>query len=374
MLKGRALWRIVTDSERTPPGQPGAKVSHLRSEVSLKPRPDCIPCVLHQALQVARAASEDEWSQRKVLASVLQALPMADWDTSPAEILEDAFKAARDTLKVADPYFTLRQQTHEHFAALARAFRDRLAALEDSEERFALAVTAATAANLVDEQIFARFSKKDPEEAFEQALKSGFALGDPAQLREALEGAESVLYLLDNAGEAHFDRLLIKQLEAQGKRVRVGVRGGGLLHDATLEDALTAGLGPEGPVTIEETTEDEEPQPPSTQAELPADRPEPTPGAEGPSGQASAEEPPDLFELKPGRLAATRGKELTAALEASDVVIAKGSAYYETFTASSKEVFFLLRVKCNPVAASLGVHPGALVIHRVPPRAPAGEA
>src|SRR5690606_7283721 len=124
-------------------------------------------------------------------------------------------------------------------------FRDRLAALEIAEDRFALAVTAATAANLVDEQIFARFSKKDPEEAFEEALKAGFALGDPAQLREALQGAQSVLYLLDNAGEAHFDRLLIKQIEALGKGVRVGVRGGGLLHDATLEDALTAGLGPE---------------------------------------------------------------------------------------------------------------------------------
>ncbi len=324
----------------------------------MKPRPDCIPCILHQALQVARAASDDEWSQRKVLAQVLQTLPEADWDTSPADILEDVFAAARDTLKVADPYERLRLADHDRFRTLAKAFRERLAS---SDDPFALATHAAAAANLVDERIFARFSRRDAQQAFDEAFAAGFALGDPSQLREAADAAKDVLYLLDNAGEAHFDKLLIEQLEALGKHVRIAVRGGGLLHDATLEDALSSGMGPEGPVTIEEAQEPIE------------DEPEPDEGAAPPPPADQKTSAADLFELKPGRLAASRGKELQAAIAASDLIIAKGSAYYETFTARDKDVVFLLRAKCGPVAHSLGVPVGALVLHRVSPATASSE-
>jgi hypothetical protein len=48
-----------------------------------------------------------------------------------------------------------------------------------------------------------------------------------------------VLYLADNAGETVFDRVLI---EALGVPVVYAVKGGPVLNDATVEDALAAGL------------------------------------------------------------------------------------------------------------------------------------
>ena len=48
-------------------------------------------------------------------------------------------------------------------------------------------------------------------------------------------------------------------------------------------------------------------------------------------------------------------------------MIAKGSANYETFTAKQAKVstvVYLLRAKCDPVAQSLGVPVGALVLLR----------
>lgn len=73
-----------------------------------------------------------------------------------------------------------------------------------------------------------------------------------------------------------------------------------------------------------------------------------------------------MVELKTGRLAVARSRELTLAIEASDLVIAKGSASYETLRVPERDVYHLLRAKCRPVAQSLGVAPGALVLHRVP--------
>ena len=341
----------------------------------MKPQPACIPCVLHQALQVARAASDDEWSQRKVLNEVLRVLPETDWNQTPADLLEDAFAEARDTLRVHEPFAERRAHINKVFEHYATAFRGRLDAADD---RLALAATAAAAANLVDELVFARFSRQeDPKAIFEACLEAGFAAGSVDQLREALADAKSVLYLLDNAGEVFFDALLIEELERMDLKVRVVVRGGSLLHDATVEDALAAGLGKPVPTESEEAAAlapaAPNPEDSSDDPTAAADPNQANPEAEADCGQPDQPEPEtlvaELIELKPGQLGVSRvakSTSLGAALEASDVVIAKGSAFYETFVAEDQEVIYLLRAKCVPVAQSLGVTPGSLVLHRVP--------
>lgn len=338
----------------------------------MKPLPGCLPCILHQTLQVARSVSDDEWSQRKVLNEVLRALPDAEWhQSSPAELLADAIASARGTLKVRAPYADLRAQVGEVFAGLAEDLRARAGQEADP---FAFLVTAAAAANLVDELVFARFARKDPTQVFEQALAQGFAVGSVDVLRETVERAQTVVYFLDNAGEAQIDALLVEHLRGLGKTVFVAVRGGGLLHDATPEDALAAGLAPP-------STADPAPASPGD-----AERGSPNdgapvfsePGAEQTPESASDDPAPRalpwLIELPFGELgvsAVARSTDLGAALERADLVLAKGSANYETLRAD-RECFFLLRAKCGPVAASLAVPQGSLVLHHV--KAPEARA
>ena len=308
----------------------------------MKPLPACLPCILHQALQVAREASEDEWSQRKVLNEVLRTLPDAEWhQSSPAEILGDAISSARETLKVKQPFAERRAQVQEQFKPLAESFRERVASAGD--DAFALAVTGAAAANLVDEMVFSRFARQDLRALFEAAVDTGFERGDPKQLRESLDGAQSVLYLLDNAGEVFFDAILIDQIRALGKTVRVVVRGGGLLHDATEGDVRGAGLAPE-----------------RREAEA-----EPEAKSDSEPDAEQERKIPDLIELPHGQLhlpSMARSTDLGAAYEDSQLVIAKGAANYETFTGSDRSVVNLLRAKCEPVAKSLGVQVGGLVL------------
>ena len=81
--------------------------------------------------------------------------------------------------------------------------------------------------------------------------------GDANGRFEAAERAPSILYLADNAGEMFFDRVLIDALPA-GK-VTVCMRGAPIINDATMEDAIAAGLpavaevmdnGSDAPVTL----------------------------------------------------------------------------------------------------------------------------
>ena len=60
------------------------------------------------------------------------------------------------------------------------------------------------------------------------------------EFARAVEKADDILYLTDNAGEIVFDRLLVEQLPR--KKVTMAVRGKPVINDATMEDAEYTGL------------------------------------------------------------------------------------------------------------------------------------
>lgn len=285
---------------------------------------------------MAREASQDDWSQRKVLSEVMKGLDDTAWNRSPAEVLGDAIGQARQTLKAADPFAKHRADVQKATRALAERYRERVAAAPD---KLAFAALCAAAANVVDAMIL---RDVDLEAELEALVARGFSLGKAATLREAVEPAGQVVYLLDNAGEVRFDVLLIEQLRALGKRVRVFARGAGLLHDATLSEAAEAGLGRVVEVEVPEG---------------------------GATDSAEGRVDDDLLELSEGVLGTQLPgpRNLKEALVSAEVVIAKGSANYQTFSAKAARVptvLHLLHVKCEPVAQSLGVEVGALALVR----------
>ena len=269
----------------------------------------------------------------------MRGLTETDWNRSPAEILADAIGKAREIFRAPDPFGARRSEIQAELVSLAQEVRERVATAPDP---FALATLAAAAANVVDELILRPL---DVSGQIWAGIDEGFALGRVDQLREAVQGAHRILYLVDNAGEVLFDALLIEQLRKAGKKVRVVVRGGGLLHDATADDLMDAGIFP------------------------PADAPaSPTPATPPPN--VDPHRLPELIELPPGALGVPlppTHKHLKEAMAEADLVIAKGSANYETFTAKQAKVptvVYLLRAKCDPVAQSLGVPVGSLVLLR----------
>lgn len=316
----------------------------------MKPHPDCLPCVLHQALAVARQASEDDWSQKKVLKEVMRSLVEADWGRPPAEIVASAIESAREVLRVADPFEARRQEAHVAMAARARTFAQELARAPDP---MAHALRATAAANVVDALVLR--PEVDPVAEFDKSMAIGFAAGDEPAALELLRGSRQVLYLLDNAGEVYFDALLIQLLKKQGATVRVVVRSPGLLHDATLEEAVDAKLAR------------------VVEVEVPAD------AAHAPPPEAEVTPDPDnlpaLIEIPTGIMGTppvSRQKALKEAIACSDLVVAKGSANFETFAVAHCAVIHVLRAKCLPVARTLGVEVRDLVLKVVPRTRPTG--
>jgi uncharacterized protein with ATP-grasp and redox domains len=316
----------------------------------LKSKPECLPCLANQAYRVLNAASDDDWSQRKVLGEVFRWLHDVDLNQPPAELVAEAIQRAR--LNASDPFVEARTAVHQAFAPIVR---DYVKQVQQSAEPMSMAIVGAAAANLADALILE--PELDLQQGFQAGLEAGFATGDPAELIGLIKGAKSVLYLLDNAGEVLIDVTLIDMIRSHGASVRAVARAKGLLHDVTVQEAVPAGLVGvvEVEVPVNEAVSDE-------QIEALSD--------------SKLEEPPDLFATSPGVLGVTSrpvSVMLQNVINAADLVISKGSSNYQTFSVNHCPVAHLLRPKCGPVARQFGVQPGDLVLDIVHPTAPPAE-
>jgi uncharacterized protein with ATP-grasp and redox domains len=168
--------------------------------------------------------------------------------------------------------------------------------------------------NLTSEQ-----SADTLDETIQDALTRPIPPGNVALLREAIEEAEDILYVGDNAGEIVFDRLFIEQMP--GERVTFVVKGAPIINDATREDAEVAGL---------------------TEIVSVIDNGSNAPGT--------------ILELCSG--------QFRRRFESSDLVISKGQGNYETLSEINKRMYFLLKVKCPVVAKDLGCQVGDMAVRR----------
>lgn len=283
-------------------------------------------CALRQVLSVAKRVSNDAWFQASVLKKVCAAMAEADLGRNPSELTFEAHRAAAKFLGVADPYAEDKKLQNARMLELLPELRRKVA---ESTDPIGIATRIAVAANAIDLGILrpagpqlAFDQVSDLQAEFDRALKEPLAIDDISHLREALRGAKSIVYVLDNAGEIVADRLLIEQFKR--KDVTCIVRSAPILNDAMLEDAKAVGLG--------ELCQVVESGAPMLGLNLSLASPE------------------------------VRERFLRA-----DVAIAKGQANLETLFDCDREVFFLLKAKCATVAGTLGVREGASVVLRKEP-------
>lgn len=275
----------------------------------MKPTPDCIPCILRQVLNTARKIADDPWLHRKVLNEVMQHLQRADFDRSPAELVTEAERIAGRALGSTNPFAADKLAHTAGAKALEPKLREAIARAADP---LYAAVRVAGAGNAFDAHIL---QSVDVQAAIDRVFELGFAIDDYLDFKVDLEGAASVLYLLDSAGEAVLDRLLVERLLAMKKAVTCVVRKAAVLNDATREDAEAAGLAALVPVIDAGT---------------------------------------DVMGV-PLSLASA---DFRARFEQADLVLAKGAANYETLEGGRKSTYFLLTAKCLVVARHFGVAMG----------------
>jgi len=273
---------------------------------------DCYPCFMRQALEAARMAGADEDQQRVVLNHVLDALKRLDLSSTPPEMGDKIHRLVREVTSSDDPY----REVKEHSTQEVLTLYSRLKALvSESPDPLDRAVRLSIAGNVID---LGPVGEYDLWATIERAMAQPLAIDDSVAFRDMLARTKWVLYLADNAGETVFDRVLI---EALGQPVVYAAKGGPILNDATVNDALAAGL-------------DEVAEVISTGSDA------------------------------PGTILDRCTEDFRRRYNQAELIIAKGQANYETLSTERKGIFFLLQTKCPVIARDVGVPAGSIVLKR----------
>lgn len=274
---------------------------------------DCVPCFTRQALDAVNLATPDRLQRQSGLRELLYDIAEADWDGTPPAMGQRIHRIIRRELACEDPYRGIKDRMNQTAASLVPIMRKRI---ESHPRPAEAAVRVAIGGNLLDvgakTQITADALPDHLDSIWSPPLH-----GNLNRFFQAVEQADSILYLADNAGEIYFDRLLIERLPVE--KITVFVRGFPVLNDATREDAEAAGLTTIVPVR-------------------------------------------DNGSDAPGTILADCSGEFRRAFAHAGLIIAKGQGNFETLSDANRNIMFLFTVKCPLVAAHVGKPVGSLMV------------
>lgn len=276
--------------------------------------PECFPCFLHQAELAARAHGAPEPVRVALAARIAAAL--ADLPARgeiPAETATRLQGIIRETLSADDPFLPVKERLLSRFGETARQAERRVSA---SADPWSAAVWMSGFGNIMDSGIIEQ-EAMERESLREDGGMAAFRL--PPRFRERLLSAERIGVLLDNVGEVAFDVPLLARLAARGKGVWLGVKGGAVLDDVTLQEAERVGLAAYGELV--------------------------------PNGNRAV-----------GTDLPFCSDSFLRRLEGSDLVLSKGQGNFETLVGKLPNAFFLLRCKCPVISRAVGRPVGELLL------------
>jgi uncharacterized protein with ATP-grasp and redox domains len=220
------------------------------------------------------------------------------------------------------PGFDIYSEVKEYSNTLALAYAEKLQEkINTGKSPFETGLQIAAAGNIID------FGAKnhgsiDLEKEIQSLDKVPFDRCDIEPFKKALDSASTLLYICDNSGEIVFDTLFIKELKREYPDLRIlaALRDKPIINDATLEDARAVGLDRLAAVMS--------------------------------SGS-----------IYPGTILPETTTGFQKLFASADVILSKGQGNFETLLpVADKRLFFLLRIKCEYIAALSGVKKDNLVL------------
>jgi len=275
---------------------------------------ECISCFVRQATEAASFCVPEESRRTEILRIILEEIARSDWNCTSPKMGQLIHRLIRRETSVVDPYADMKRSMNQLALELLPSLRQEARLADDPR---ATMVRLAIAGNLLDAGAKSGLTMESCRSTISRMCRGECLQGGADRLFDSAAKARRILYLADNAGEIVFDRALIELLPME--KLTVAVRGFPVINDATLEDALVAGL-------------------PTLVSVL--------------SNGSDA----------PGTLLEDCSSEFRQLFEQSDMVISKGQGNYESLSETDKHIFYLLQVKCDCVARHLGVSVGATAL------------
>lgn len=285
----------------------------------MKIKPVCIVCLISRAHRIVERLTSDDESRMRALREVLEALNReinhgnSPFNLVPAYLGTIRERTLKKVLSLEDPLLEVKRDSN---AAAVKVLPEVLRRLDGKEgyNRFRQACLVAVAGNTIEFDVLGREFSLDQLHSNIERAEEELVIDDTKSLYESVSG-NRVLYLTDNAGEIVFDTVLVRELKNAGAEVTVAVKEKPVMNDATMADALEAGMDKVADKLVTTGTD------------------------------------------TVGLFLQECSQEFLDEYRSADIIVAKGMGNFEFMTEYEHpcNVYFLLRTKCTPVADCIGV-------------------
>ena len=285
----------------------------------MKMASNCYPCILDRAKLECDMLFSQEEEKRAAVEELLDYM-CSHKGGVPALVGTERERIIKRRSCNTDPYRKFKDESNQ-------VARDLFPLTEEfykkADDKIEALIRIAAAANSMEFGVKGHdFDNRTFAGVFSDTLSEEL-YGDIKEIGERLERFSNVFYLTDNNGEVVFDLFIIARLEEMGKRVIVGSKSEPVLNDVTVQEFKAM-----------------------SKVEVVA-----TGDVVGTALESLSDEARSLL-LNPGWL-----------------ILSKGMGNYETISEYENtlagRLIYIMRAKCEPVAAALGVPRGSLVARSI---------
>ncbi|MCS3901567.1 damage-control phosphatase ARMT1 family protein [Methanococcus voltae] len=304
----------------------------------MKIKPSCSICISRQIVDAINEITDDDEKKFELIKSTMQKITdVYGSQAVPAWMGTHVHRHIKEISNSDDPYKQLKMNANKYAKQyLTKTIIDEVNEGDDLK-RLQSKAKLAIAGNVID---FGPYGTKDNmEQKVEQTLEGILDIDYSKDLLNDLKGKLKekakakaknngeklkIIYICDNAGEIVFDKPFIEELMNYAE-VIVSVKGKPILNDATMEDAIEAGITDITKVITSGT---------------------------------------DVI----GTRFEESSEEFRQEFKSADIVISKGMGNYESLTeyeltkdenSSSKPIYYIFKVKCEPIAEYNNSYVGA---------------
>lgn len=261
-------------------------------------KPDCIVCIMNQALKVCKLLELDDTTSKKVLDRAAQVLQKHDFSYTPPQIAKEIYEAISDITGNSDPVLKSKELAAKEALSIDTSFVQSIQG----------AVKMAVIGNVID---FGAQNQFDLAKMIDEHFHREFAIDDFEIFEAELKEAKEIVILGDNTGEHIFDKLLIETIKKEyDVNVSYFVRTKPIINDVTV---IEAEFLSDVAIIVDSGVE--------------------TPG----------------FEIDKS------SKDAREIFERADIIISKGMGNFESlYKVAKRPIYYLFVVKCSVVAEEIG--------------------
>lgn len=285
----------------------------------MKMASNCYPCILDRAKFECDMVFSQEEEKRAAVEELLDYMACHKGGVS-ALVGTERERIVKRRSNNPDPYRKFKDESNQVAKDLLPVAEEFY---EKADDKIEALIRIAAAANSMEFGVKGHdFDNKTFAGVFSDTLNEKL-YGDIKEIKERLKSFSNIFYLTDNNGEVVFDLFVIDRLEEMGKMIVVGSKSEPVLNDVTVSELRSMSR-------VEAV---------------------PTGDVVGTALEFLSDEARSLL-LDPGWL-----------------ILSKGMGNYETISEYEEtlagRLIYLMRAKCEPVAAAVGAPRGSLVARSI---------